>query len=135
MRFYFSKNHPHKCVAPTPAGSLPLLAQKSLHDMHYLSAMISELSYLRRVNCGGDFLVRLKYARFSVFLVYRRPTINIGRGAPEREDKKNRSNRKNRKNRKNKKDKECRNSCFSCYSCHSPLFTGIFFDTREQGAL
>ena len=37
--------------------------------MHYLSAMISELSYLRQANCGGDFLVRLKSARFYAFFV------------------------------------------------------------------
>ena len=29
MRFYFSKNHPHKRVAPTPADSPSCLAQKS----------------------------------------------------------------------------------------------------------
>ena len=69
--------------------------------------------------------MRLKYARFYAF--FRLPTIDIGRGAPEREDKKNKSNRKNKKDRENRKDRILVSPVFLVtLVTPAPSFTGIF---------
>ena len=54
-------------------------------------------------------------------------STDCGRRAPER---------KNKKDRKNRENKNSCHSCFSCRSCPScsPLFTGIFFNTRAPRA-
>ncbi len=82
MRFYFSKNHPHKCVAPTPADSPSCLAQNFLRNLllaarascEYLCSKFPQRPpHLRLVNCGARFLARLELARFSAFLLFKEP--------------------------------------------------------------
>ena len=106
MRFYFSKNHPHKRVAPTPADSPSCLAQKSLRSLCFLSTVYrhrargareekQERQERQEGHEGQEFLFLLSLLSLLSFLSFL--------------------------------------SLLPPYFAPPPLFTGIFFNTRAVG--